>query len=47
MTNLTALILALLLIAFVLADALFNGGGWMIFLGRRMLLLVEALAFWR
>ncbi|SFI37813.1 hypothetical protein [Jannaschia pohangensis] len=47
MNNMTAVILALLLIAFFLADYLFNGAGIATFLGRRMIDLIEYIAFWR
>ncbi|WP_167767014.1 hypothetical protein [Jannaschia formosa] len=47
MTNRIALGLALLIAALVLADVLLNDGEALFFLARRMLRLIELVAFWR
>ena len=47
MTNRIALALALLVATFALADLFLNDGEALFFLARRMLRLIEAVAFWR
>ena len=47
MTNTLALVLAFLLIVGVAADVVLNGSEGLIFLGRRMVALIEDLAVWR
>ncbi|MGB3244372.1 MAG: hypothetical protein WBB25_07550 [Sulfitobacter sp.] len=47
MTNRIALILAVILIAAVAADTLLFGNEHLVFLSRKMLELIEWLAFWR
>ena len=47
MSNLTAAVLAFLIIAVFLIDALAFGGHLPVFLGRQFADLVEYLSFWR
>lgn len=47
MTNRLAIILGLILIALFTADVMWYGKEHMIFLGKKMLELIEWLAFWR
>lgn len=47
MTNKIALVLALLIIAFFVADYFLFGGGTPVFLGKKIVDLSEYLAFWR
>ena len=47
MTNLIAVILAVLLIAAAVIDVMFYGTEHLIFLGKKMFELIEWIAFWR
>ncbi len=47
MTNLIAIILAVLLIAAAVTDVVFYGTEHMIFLGKKLFELIEWIAFWR
>lgn len=47
MTNRIALIIGLLLVAALLVDAIFYGTQHLLFLSRKMLELIEWIAFWR
>ncbi len=47
MTNKIALVLALLIIAFFIADYVLFGGGTPVFLGKKIIGLSEYIAFWR
>ncbi len=47
MTNRLATVLALLILAFIAADALLNGAQNLVFLGKKLYEFVEWLAFWR
>jgi hypothetical protein len=47
MNNMTAAILAFLLVSFFGADWFFNEAQAATFLGRRMIDLIETVAFWR
>ncbi|MEL6608535.1 MAG: hypothetical protein AAFO93_06460 [Pseudomonadota bacterium] len=47
MTNRLAIILAVLIVAAILADVVFNGGAAMLFLLKKFIELLEYLAFWR
>lgn len=47
MTNTIAIGLALIVISFFTIDFFFFGGTMPVFLGQKMLLLTEYLAFWR
>ena len=47
MTNLIAVILAVLLIAAAVIDIMFYGTEHLIFLGKKMFELIEWIAFWR
>ena len=47
MNNSIALSLGALILGLVLADGLANGGGAMLFLAKKLLVLVDYVAFWR
>ncbi|WP_169640686.1 hypothetical protein [Roseobacter ponti] len=47
MTNRIAIVLGAVLIALILVDVLFFSAGGIVFLGRRLLDLIDWLAFWR
>lgn len=47
MTNLTALIIAFVLVSLGIADVLFNEAAGLLFIGRKLLALIEYLAVWR
>ncbi|WP_179379807.1 hypothetical protein [Jannaschia marina] len=47
MNNATAAVLAFLLVAFFGADWFFNDARILTFLGRRLIDLIEYIAFWR
>ncbi len=47
MSNRAALILGLLIVAAVLADQMLNAGAGTLFAARRMVGLIETVAFWR
>lgn len=47
MTNRIALTLGLIVVAAILADQVLNGGAATLFIGRKFVGLVEAVAFWR
>ncbi len=47
MTDRIALVLALVILAAIGADVVFNHATVMIFLGRRMTALIDFLQFWR
>lgn len=46
-TNRIAIVLGAVLIALILVDVLFFSAGGIVFLGRRLLDLIDWLAFWR
>lgn len=47
MNNPVALGLGALIVMLVLADGLANGGGAMVFLAKKLLVLIDYVAFWR
>lgn len=47
MTNRLAILLGLAVIAAIAADLQFNGGDTLLFLGRKLFVLLDWLAFWR
>ncbi|NNK17426.1 MAG: hypothetical protein HKP51_11040 [Sulfitobacter sp.] len=47
MTNLIAIVLGLILIAALVVDTMFYGTEHLVFLGKKMLELIEWVAFWR
>ncbi|WP_323769065.1 glyceraldehyde-3-phosphate dehydrogenase [Antarctobacter sp.] len=47
MTNRLAIIIGLLLVGAIVADASLNDGGNLLFLGRKFFVLIDWLAFWR
>ena len=47
MTNTLALILGTLILGAIFIDVTFNGTGHLIFLGKKLIELLEWLAFWR
>ena len=47
MTNLIAIVLGLILITALAVDTMFYGTEHLIFLGKKMLELIEWVAFWR
>jgi hypothetical protein len=47
MTNRIAIVLGLILVGLALMDALLFGADHFVFLGRKMLELIEWMAFWR
>ena len=47
MTNRIAIALALILIAAIVVDVVFYGTDHLIFLGKKMMELMEWIAFWR
>jgi hypothetical protein len=47
LTNLVAFLLALLVIAGIVVDLVFFGADNLVFLSRKLLELIEWLAFWR
>ncbi|PWJ19168.1 hypothetical protein [Jannaschia seohaensis] len=47
MTNKIAIGLGFVLLAFILADIFLNGSEALLFLARRLLRLIELVAFWR
>ncbi len=47
MTNKIALILGAMIVAGLIADQVMHDGQGVVFLGRKLVLLIEYLAFWR
>ena len=47
MSNTTALVLALLIMGAVGADIWYSGGETLVFLGKKLAVLIEWMAFWR
>jgi len=47
MTNKTAIVFGLCLLAAIAYDAVMNGGNNLIFLGKKLLQLMEWMTFWR
>ena len=47
MTNKIALILGAMLVAGLIADQVFSDGEGVVFLGRKLVVLIEYMAFWR
>jgi len=47
MTNRIAIMLGLIIVALLLYDRVYQDGAGMVFLGRKLLVLIEYLAFWR
>ncbi|MGI3210794.1 hypothetical protein ACROSR_06705 [Roseovarius tibetensis] len=47
MTNRIAIILAIVLMALLGGDWLYNDSAAVIFLGRKLIVLIEYIAFWR
>ncbi|SMX35930.1 glyceraldehyde-3-phosphate dehydrogenase [Maliponia aquimaris] len=47
MTNRLAILLGLIILGAIAADLVLNGGAALLFLGRKLFVLIDWLAFWR